>query len=170
MTKDQKTVAVGAISGVVTMAALVWILSRMILPPAIADMPGERLAYALKWAVVVVLPLLMAILSIGNARFNSEAIDPTLGRETPAMTVDGRVAQNTLEQTVLFLVGMLGLAVTLPIYRLNLVAAVTITFVVMRLAFWAGYRVKPVHRAFGFAGTGYLNISILAAALWLWAR
>lgn len=170
MTKDQKTVATGAISGVVAMVALVWALSRVIMAPAIPDIPGERLAYAIKWAVVAVLPLLMAILSIGNARFNTEAIDPTLGKEDPAMRINARVAQNTLEQTLLFLVGMLGLAVTLPLTRLNLVAAVAITFVVMRMAFWAGYRVSPLHRAFGFAATAYLNISILAAALWLWAR
>jgi len=170
MTKDQKTVAIGAVSGVVAMVTLVWALSRTIAPPAIPDMAGERLAYALKWALVAVLPLLLAILSIGNARFNSDAIDPTLGRETPAMTIDARVAQNTLEQTVLFLAGMLGLAVTLPLYRLNIVGAVTITFVAMRLAFWAGYRVKPVHRAFGFAATAYMNILMIGAALWLWAR
>lgn len=170
MTKDQKSVALGAVSGVVTMAALVWALSRVIAPPAIPDLAGDRLAYAVKWLVVAVLPLLMTILSIGNARFKSEAIDPTLGKESAAMLVNARVAQNTLEQFVLFLTGLLALSVLLAPGRLNLLPALSITFVVMRLAFWAGYRVKPVHRAFGFAGTCYMNIAMLAGALWLWAR
>ena len=170
MTKDQKTVGIGAASGVVAMAALVWALSKMIPPTIIPDMPGDRLAYAVKWAAVAVLPLLATILSIGNARFKTEAIDPTAGKEDAAMIVNGRVAQNTLEQFALFITGLLALSVLLPAARLNLIPALAITFVVMRLAFWVGYRINPLYRAFGFSSTAYMNIAMLAAALWLWAR
>ena len=69
---------------------------------------------------------------------------------------------------MLFLVGMLALSVSLPVHRLNLVAALAITFVVMRIAFWIGYRIKPVYRAFGFSSTAYMNLAMLIAALWLW--
>jgi hypothetical protein len=41
-----------------------------------------------------------------------------------------------------------------------------IVFIVARIAFWVGYRVHPLYRAFGMAGTGYLNVGILAFALW----
>lgn len=170
MTRDQTAVAMGALSGVAAMVLLVWLLSNAIDPPAIADTAGERIAYALRWAVVAALPFFVMLATIGNARFTSEAIDPTLGRDSPKMIVDGRVADNTLQQLVLFLVGMLALAVTLPVQRLSIVAAVSITFVVMRLAFWIGYRIKPVYRAFGFASTAYMNLGMLLAALWLWAR
>lgn len=170
MTQDQKTVAVGAVAGVLAMVALVWLLSEIIAAPAIADTPGDRIDYALRWAVVAVLPLFFMLAAIGNARFRGEAINPTLGKESPAMVVNGRVADNTLQQFVLFLVGMLGLAVTLPLYRLNIIAAVSIAFVVMRVAFWIGYRVKPAYRAFGFASTAYMNVGMLVAALWLWAE
>jgi len=40
-------------------------------------------------------------------------------------------------------------------------------FIVLRLAFWIGYRIKPVYRAAGFAGTFYLNVALFAYALWL---
>jgi hypothetical protein len=40
----------------------------------------------------------------------------------------------------------------------------------MRIAFWTGYRIKPVYRAFGFASTFYMNLGMLLAALWLWAK
>jgi amino acid permease len=110
------------------------------------------------------------IVAVGNARALSEAIDPTLGKESPAMAIDGRVLDNTLQQFVLFLVGMLALSVGLPLHRLSIVGAVAITFVVMRLAFWVGYRVKPVYRAFGFASTFYMNLGMLVASLWLWLR
>jgi hypothetical protein len=170
MTRDQTAVAIGALSGVAAMVLLVWLLSNAIAPPTIADTAGERVAYALRWAVVAALPFFVMLAVIGNARFTSEAIDPTLGKDSPKMIVDGRVADNTLQQLVLFLVGMLALAVTLPVQRLSIVAALSITFVVMRLAFWIGYRVKPVYRAFGFASTAYMNLGMLLAALWLWAR
>jgi hypothetical protein len=168
MTRDQKIVAVGAVSGVAGMAVLVWLLSTLIPPPAIADTAADRLAYAVRWATLPALLFFAMVAAVGNARFTSEAIDPTLGKESPGMVVDGRVADNTLQQLVLFLVGMFGLAVTLPLYRLSIVAAVSITFVVVRLAFWIGYRIKPVYRAFGFSSTAYMNLGMLVATLWVW--
>jgi hypothetical protein len=168
MTQDQKTVAIGAMSGLAAMIALVWLLSSVIAAPVIADTPGDRMAYALRWAALPALLFFVMVASVGNARFTSEAIDPTLGKENPRMVVDGRVVDNTLQQLVLFLVGMLGLAVTLPLFRLSIVAAVSITFVIMRLAFWIGYRIKPVYRAFGFASTAYMNVGMLVATLWMW--
>jgi len=107
---------------------------------------------------------------VGNARFASEAIDPTLGKETKKMVVHGRVADNTTQQFLLFMVGILALSVSLPLARMSIVAAVAITFVIMRIAFWIGYRIKPVHRAFGFASTAYLNLGMMLATLWLWLR
>ena len=170
MTNDQKKVALGASSGVTAMLLMVWGLSSLIAAPATSDSPAERLAYAVRWAVVAALPFFAMVVAVGNARFFSEAIDPTLGKESHRMVVDGRVADNTLQQLVLFLVGMLALAVTLPVQRLSIVAAVSITFVITRIAFWIGYRIEPVYRAFGFASTAYLNLGMLVASLWLWMR
>ena len=170
MTQDQRAVAIGAGSGTLTMILLVWGLSILIAPPAIADAAADRLAYALRWAVLPALTLFAMIVAVGNARFASEAIDPTLGRESQKMVVDGRVADNTTQQFLLFIVGILALSVSLPMARLSIVAAIAITFVVMRIAFWIGYRIKPVHRAFGFASTAYLNLGMLVASLWLWLR
>ena len=170
MTQDQKIVAIGAVSGLVAMAALVWLLSALIPPPVIADTSSDRLSFALRWAVPGALLFFFMVAAVGNARFKSEAIDPTIGKENARMVVDGRVADNTLQQFVLFLVGMLGLALTLPSHRLSIVAAVSITFVVMRIAFWIGYRIKPVYRAFGFSSTAYMNLSMLVATVWMWLR
>lgn len=170
MTKDQQTVAVGAACGIAGMLLMVWGFSQLILPPAIPDTAADRIAYALRWAIPPALLFFVMVGAVGNARFKSEAIDPTLGKESQKMIVDGRVADNTLQQLVLFLVGMLGLAVTLPAHRLNIVAAVSITFVIVRTAFWIGYRIKPVYRAFGFSSTAYMNLGMLVASLWLWLR
>jgi len=168
MTKDQKTVAIGAASGIVSMIVLVWLLSKTIPAPAIADTAGDRLAYALPWAVVAVLPFFAMIIAVGNARFLSEAIDPTAGKEDQKMVVNGRVAENTLQQYVCFLVAILALAVTLPADRLSFVPAVAITFVIARIVFWVGYRIHPLYRAPGFSSTAYMNIFMFIAVLWMW--
>lgn len=168
MNRDQKAVAVGASTGLLSMLLLVWSLSKAIAPPAIADVAGDRLAYAIHWAIPPALVLVAMYGAIGNARFFSEAIDPTLGKESQKMIVDGRVADNTTQQFLLFLVGLLSLAVTLPVNRLSVLPAVSITFVLVRIAFWIGYRIKPVYRAFGFASTAYMNVGMLIASLWLW--
>jgi hypothetical protein len=170
MTHDQRTVAIGAVTGVAAMLLLVWGLSSSLPPPAIADAAGDRIAYALRWAVIAVLPLFAMIVAIGNARFLSEAIDPTLGKENRAMIIDGRVADNTLQQFAVFLVGLLALSVNLPLHRLSIIAALSTVFVIARTAFWIGYRIRPAYRAAGFAATASMNFGMLAASLLLWMR
>ena len=170
MTRDQRTVAVGAISGVLGMVFLVWLLSRLIEAPSISDTPADRLAYAARWLVVAVCPLFAMFVAVGNQRFFSEAIDPTQGKEDKRMLINGRVADNTLQQFVVFAVGLLALSVMLPAHKLSVVPAVTITFVIARLVFWVGYRIHPLYRAPGFSSTAYLNLGMLAASIWLWVR
>lgn len=166
MTSDQKTVAMGAASGIVAMGLSLWLLYQLLPDPGAAGL-AARIGYALRWDAVAALPLLAMIIAIGNARFSGEAIDPLLGKESPTMTIDGRVAGNTLEQFVLFLVATLALAAAVEGEAVKIVGAAAITFVAVRLAFWAGYRIRPVYRAFGFAATAYMNIGLLVAAIWL---
>lgn len=168
MTRDQKIVAAGAASGVAAMALAMWLLSTRLLPaPSGIESAGDRLGYALRWAAVAALPFFAMIVAIGNARALGAAIDPTRGLEDRKMLIDDRAADNTLQQYVLFLIGALALAASLTPARLPVIAAAAIVFVAARLAFWIGYRIDPLYRAFGFAATAYLNIGLLLAALWL---
>jgi hypothetical protein len=48
---------------------------------------------------------------------------------------------------------------------MRVIPAAALVFVVARIAFWVGYRIHPLYRAFGMAATGYLNVGILACAL-----
>jgi hypothetical protein len=170
MTRDQRIVAIGALSGVVSMVVAVWFLHCALPVPLGLGSVGDRLGYALRWDVVAAVPLFLMIGAVGNARALSKAIDPTLGAESRSMIVDGRVADNTTQQYLLFLAGSLGLAASVPPERMTFVAAAAIWFVVARLAFWVGYRIHPLYRAFGFAGTAYLNAAMMVAALWLGFR
>lgn len=167
MTKDQKAVAVGASSGIATMVVTLLALSNL-LPGIAADATaGERLAYAFQWIALAALPLALAIASVGNARFSSEAINPMAGKESPETAINCRVVDNTVQQYLLFGAATLAVAAGSRGDQLGVVAAAAITFVIARLIFWIGYRVKPVYRAAGFASTFYLNIGLFGYALWL---
>lgn len=166
MTPDQKAVAIGAASGIAAMSLSLWLLYSVLPDPQLFSL-ADRIAYALKWDAVAVLPLVAMFVAIGNARALGEAIDPTLGKEDAKTLINGRVAANTLEQYLLFLVGSLALSAVAEGPKVKIIAAAAITFIIMRVAFWIGYRVKPVHRAFGFASTFYLNLGLLVGALWL---
>ena len=74
--------------------------------------PVARLAFALKCAALAVLfTLVLGIEAVAHERLVSPAFDPLAGHETRRLRVNQRYLQNTLEQTVVFLVGLLGLAV-----------------------------------------------------------
>ena len=167
MTKDQKIVAIGAASGIAGMVILVWVISTLMPQPQVIDAPGNRLAYAARWSVVAVLPLFAMLVAVGNARFLSEAIDPTLGKESQSMVVDGRVADNTLQQFVCFLVGITALSVSVPIGWISVIPGVAITFVICRIVFCIGYRIHPLYRAPGFSSTAYMNLFMYIAVFWL---
>jgi hypothetical protein len=167
VTKDQKIVAIGAASGIAGMVILVWVISTLMPQPQVIDAPGNRLAYAARWSVVAVLPLFAMLVAVGNARFLSEAIDPTLGKESQSMVVDGRVADNTLQQFVCFLVGITALSVSVPIGWISVIPGVAITFVICRIVFWIGYRIHPLYRAPGFSSTAYMNLFTYIAVFWL---
>ena len=166
MTRDQKIVAVGAAGGV---AAMVGAMAGLYLlwPSSSATLDlGSRLAYALQANAFAALPLLLAIMAVGNNRFLSEAIDPTLQREDAATRINARVVDNTLQQFVLFFTATAALTVSLHETQLKIIPAAAVVFVAARIAFWIGYRIHPLYRAFGMAATGYLNVGLLAFALW----
>ncbi len=162
MTRDQTIVATGAASGVAAMLLSTWLLYT-VLPAPVATDP---LIYALRWLPLAAVPLLAMIVAVGNARALGPAIDPTLGNEDRAMQINIRVASNTFEQFVLFAAGSLGLAASIEPAQVKIVGAAAIVFVAARIAFWIGYRIHPLYRAAGFASTAYLNICLIAAALY----
>ena len=167
MNRQQKLVAIGAASGVAIMiGALIGLSVVMPSLPITAD-AGDRLAFAVKWLALAAAPLFLAIVVVGNARFLSDAIDPTAGKESQAMIVNGRVVDNTLQQYVLLCAATMAVAATANGTQLGIVSAASVIFIVSRFAFWIGYRIEPVHRAAGFASTAYLNLILFGTATWL---
>ena len=165
MKKEQKIVAIGAATGVAIMVASVWILTKLLPAPAIDDLPGERLAYALLANVVALVPFFIMLITVGNSRFFSEAIDPTRRAESRSLEIDGRVADNTLQQNFVFAVASLALSTVVAREYLQVVWACAIFFVVARLGFWLGYRLNPLYRAPGMAATMYMNVGMILYVL-----
>ncbi len=167
MKPEQIKVAIGALLGVLGMAVAVYALYMVL--PAPAETMGlvERIAFTLRVNVVAVLPLFVMIVSVGNSRFLSSAINPLDHKETANQEVDGRVTDNTLQQNFLFLIGTLALSTVLQSAQMQIMIAFAAVFVVARIAFWIGYRIHPLYRAFGMAATGYMNLGILAYSLYL---
>lgn len=166
MKAEQKTVAVGAASGVATMVALVWILTEVLPTPAIAGTMAERLAYALRVNVVALLPFFVMLITVANSRFLSDAIDPTLKAESAAMQIDGRVVDNTLQQNFVFAITSLAVSTLVERRHLQVVLACAIVFMIARLVFWYGYRRHPLYRAPGMAATAYLNLGMILYVLY----
>jgi len=166
MKREQKIVAIGAASGVATMALSVWLLGTWLPVPSGVDGVAGRIAFALRVNVVALLPFFVMLISIANSRFLSEAIDPTLKAETPAQQIDGRVADNTLQQNFVFAIASLALTTQLSTDYLQVIWACAIVFAVARLVFWAGYRLHPLLLAPGMAATAYLNLGIILYVLY----
>jgi uncharacterized MAPEG superfamily protein len=167
MSPDQKKVAIGASSGIVTMLLATWGLSQVM--PCLPDGAdaGARLAFAAKWIALAAAPLFFAIVAVGNARFGSQAIDPTLGRESREMVINGRVVDNSVQQYLLFVAAALAVAASATGPELSLVSGAAVVFLTMRLLFWIGYRIHPLYRAFGMSSTAYLNVLLFGTAVWM---
>jgi len=161
MKPEQRIVAIGAASGVAVMLLSVWLLTKFLPVPAGLDTPGDRIAYALRVNVVALIPFFVMLISIGNSRFMSDAIDPTRRAETPAQQVDGRVADNTLQQNFVFAVASLALSTVLDAHYLQALWACAIVYMTARLAFRCGYRRHPLLRAPGMSATAYLNLGMI---------
>lgn len=170
MNREQKIVLTGAMSGIVSMLLGTWLVYEVLPAPQNVATAADRLGYAAPWLALAAFPLFAMVAAVGNARFMSEAIDPTRGAENQAMVVNGRVADNTTQQLLLFVAGSLALAASLPPEHVQLVGAAAIIFTIARIVFWIGYRIHPLYRAPGFSSTAYLNLGLLLGALWLAIR
>jgi hypothetical protein len=165
MKAEQKIVAVGVVSGAVAMALSVWALTTLLPVPAIPDELAQRLAYALHANTVAIVPFVIMVMAVANARFFSDAIDPTRRAESRSMEIDGRAANNTLQQNFVFAVASLALSTIVPLHHLQVVWACALVFVVARAGFWLGYRLDPLYRAPGMSATAYMNLGMLLYAL-----
>ena len=169
MTREQKTVAIGAASGVSTMVLAVAGIYRLWPDTAGLTDVASRLAFTPKANALAAVPLLVGIITVGNNRFLSDSIDPTLHKEDAATEINGRCSTTRFSNTCCSWRHARpqrhadGRADQGRCRRRHRVLRHAICVLV-------GYRIHPLYRAFGMSSTIYLNVGILGTALWktLW--
>jgi hypothetical protein len=156
-----------AISATISLA--LWFALYRLLPPlAGMDLLGARMLVALKCTVVATLFCLVAgIEAVAHERLQSNAFDPLAGHQTEQLRINLRYLQNTLEQLVVFAVGLFGLAAYLASGEaMRVLPATTAVWILNRFAFWIGY-----HRSAAMRGLGAPSMAIgLIVLLYVVAR
>jgi len=166
MTTDQKIVAIGSGSGIISMILLVAVIYNLWpLSPELTD-TAARLGYTARALIFAALPLLFGIVTVANARFCSDAIDPIRHLESRTMEINGRFVDNTAQQLLLFSIATLSLCTVLTPSSMRVIPAAVTVFVIARTVFWIGYRIRPIYRAPGMSATGYLNAGLLGYGVW----
>lgn len=139
------------------------------LPPlAGMDSLGARMLVALKCVAFATLFCLVAgVEAVAHERLQSDAFDPLQGHETKRLRVNLRYLQNTLEQIIVFVVGLFGLAAYLTSGEaMRAVVAITVIWILNRYAFWIGY-----HRSAAMRGLGAPSMAVsLLMLLYVVAR
>lgn len=160
MSNDQKKVIAGMAGAAIFSAAFFLfafhLLNIDINPPGGRDM-AWRMAFALRWESIAALSLLAGVGWVANRRFVLP--DAIGGSAAPALEIDRRYVQNTLEQLVLAFIAHLAIAVEAPDNAMQTVPILVALFVIGRVTFWIGYHIAPTARAFGFATTFYPTIA-----------
>ena len=165
LTEKQKGVIRNVIpAAVVTAAGLCGV--TLLLPMSVLPVnePGARIAWALTWALLPTLTLMISIMRVANHRFYTpEDIDGGgLTAGTPQIQVLRAVLQNTLEQAVLALAAYAIWAVVMPYAWLRAVCIAAVLFVAGRVLFARGYARGATGRATGFGLTAYPTFGMLA--------
>jgi uncharacterized MAPEG superfamily protein len=160
--RRQRAAAMTLIAIAFPIAIALWVAIYFLLPP-LSGMEDVvfRMLFALKCICVAVLfCLVTGVEAVAHERLRCPAIDPLAGYETPRMRINLRYLQNTLEQIVVFIPALLGLAVYCPDgASMRAVAATTVVWIIARIAFWIGYHRNSAQRAFGAPG---MMLSMLA--------
>jgi hypothetical protein len=167
--REQRRSGMAAIAVSTVISLFLWLALCRLLPPlAGMDSPGARMLVALKCTVAATLFCLVAgIEAVAHERLQSDAFDPLAGHQTTRLAVNQRYLQNTLEQLVVFAVGLFGLAAYLTSDEaMRVVPATTAVWVLNRFAFWVGY-----HRSAAMRGLGAPSMMIgLLILLYVAAR
>ena len=150
-----------ALLSVVGLCGVSLLLPTTVLP---ADEPGARLAWALQWALLPMLTLVVAVGRVANHRFYTpEDIDGAgLTDGTPQTRLRRAILQNTLEQAVLAVAAYAIWAVVMPHGWLRSIIVAAVLFVAGRLLFTRGYVRGAPGRALGFGLTAYPTFGMLA--------
>ena len=148
----------GIIGSTLVTLALWYALYHWLPEPAGASPMSTALACA---AIAVLLALVAGVEAVAHERLVTAAIDPLAGVETRRLRVNYRYLSNTVEQYIVFVAGLLALAVYASP---RMLIVVTIVWLLSRWAFWIGYHFNPLLRGIGAPGMMQSMIVLLYVA------
>ncbi|WP_374344944.1 MAPEG family protein [Phenylobacterium sp.] len=127
---------------------------------------GERIAFAARWDIPVLVWLAVCIRQVSGGRFKSPADigGSALSEASPAIAISRAILQNSLEQTVLAIGAHFALAATLRGRELIVVPILVTLFLAGRVWFAVGYRGGAPGRAGGMVLTAAPTIVALLLA------
>lgn len=165
--RSQRHTGMLAIAAAAVVAACLWIAIRAFAPPVVGmETLGARMLFALKCLCLATLfCLVTGVEAVAHERLQSPAFDPLEGFETKRLRINLRYLQNTLEQLIVFAVGLFGLAAySADDGAMRAVEATTATWIVARWAFWLGYHRSAAMRGLGAPGMVMSLIVLLYVA------
>jgi hypothetical protein len=128
---------------------------------------ADRLELMIKCSIFSVLPAIAAIAIVAAQRLNPDMWVGQQVKPNSALDINTRFILNTVEQFILFLVGLAGIAMYAPFTEAHSIPILTGLFLLGRMLFWVGYHKNPYLRAFGFGVTFYPTVAVFA---WLLIR
>jgi hypothetical protein len=136
--------------------------------PEVASMPAasDRLTYAAELLVAVAAIVLAMVTFCFRVFDTAQAENPFANAESAAWRVHQRVLQNTLEQSVIFILALLGLAVRVHPADVRILPILTALWCGGRILFWLGYRIGWQWRGPGFEWTLYSSVLALGWFVW----
>jgi hypothetical protein len=153
--REQRKSGMAAIAAALLAGLALWFAIDRLLPPlAGMEALSARMLVALKGCALAALFCLFAgVEAVAHERLQSAAFDPLAGHETKRLRVNKQYLQNTLEQFVVFAVGLFGLAAYAESgAAMRAVIATTAVWIAFRFAFWIGYHRSAAMRALGAPG------------------
>lgn len=164
---SQRRAGIIAIAVAMPMALVLWLVIAFLAPPLTAmDSLDARMLFTLKCLCLAVLfCVVLGVEAVAHERLSSPAFDPLAGFETRRLRVNQRNLQNTLEQLIVFAVGLFGLAAYSPDgSAMRAVLATTVVWILARFAFWIGYHRSAAMRGAGAPGMALSMIVLLYVA------
>jgi len=150
--KEERRSGMGAIAVSMAVSLGLWLTLWRLLPPLVGmEAAGPRMLLALKCvAIATLFCFVSGIEAVAHERLQSNAFDPLQGHQTRRLQVNLRYLQNTLEQLIVFAVGLFGLACYLDSgSAMRIVVASTVVWILNRFAFWIGYHKSAAMRGLG---------------------
>jgi hypothetical protein len=135
---------------------LCWLFLYSVLSP-VANMtqPIERIVFAIKcWGMATLFCLVLGIEAVNHEQLGTFGISALGDGESLRLRLNQRYLQQTLEQMLVFVPGLLMLAIYCDSSEsMRLVEVATIMWVMARFSFWLGYHHDIQIRAPGMVGT-----------------